>query len=132
MTFDVKWNAILEWIMANQLVILVFVLGLISWLGSRDWKNMREACKELFLLAEKELAEHIIGSGPEAMEQVVVSLYKMLPDRVKAVLGAVAGLMGKTPEQLLKELAQRWYNAIKDKYKPAYGRRTRRKGWVRD
>lgn len=127
---DVKWNTIIEWIMQNWVVILVFILGLISWLGSRDWKNVREAAGDLFLLAEKALADHIIKSGPEAMVEVVTSLYKVLPACIRTVLGVAAILMGTTPEALLKRLAQRWYDAIKDKYKLAYGRRSRGRGWI--
>lgn len=112
-----------QWLIANWVLISLIVFGLVTLAVVRDWRNAKDAARDLFLLAEKALAAYVIKTGPEAMQSVVKSLYEMLPERVRKILSIAAALGGTTPEQLLRTLVQKWYDEIGAKYgKDVFGR----------
>lgn len=108
---------IANWIGANWGLIILVLFGLVTLiLALSDWLNLNSQLKDLFLLAEKALAEHIIKNGPDAMEAVIYALYAMLPLRVTFLLKLVARAVNKSDVEILQWIAQRLYDTIKDTY----------------
>ena len=111
------FTQIVNWIVANWGLVTLLVFGLVALVVSlSDWLKLNSQLKDLFLMAEKGLADHVIKSGPDAMKAVVFSLYQLVPLRVRLVLKAVALTAGTTDLEVLHWIAQRVYDAIKDKY----------------
>jgi hypothetical protein len=108
--------AIISWLATNWQLVLVVVFGLLVLVGTQDWLKINQELRDLFLLAEKALAGHIIKSGPEAMKAVVLSLYGILPLRVRAVLKLIAVAAHTTDLVLLERFAQWVYDRIKAAY----------------
>lgn len=109
--------AIVGWLTANWQLVVALVFGflvLISALG--DWLKINQDLRNLFLVAEKALAKHLIKNGPDAMKSVVVSLYAMLPLRIRVVFKLIAKAAGTTDLMLLERFAQWVYDRIKTTY----------------
>ena len=107
---------VVNWIVANWQLIVAGVFGLLVLIGASDWLKINQELRDLFLLAEKALAEHIIKNGPEAMKSVVLALYAMLPLRARAVLKLIAVTAGTTDVEILARFAQWVYDRIKASY----------------
>ena len=106
---------IANWIGANWGLITLLAFGLtVLILALSDWLNLNSQLKDLFLLAEKALADHLIKNGPEAMKTVIFALYAMLPLRVTIVLKLIARAANKSDVEILQWIAQRLYDTIKD------------------
>ena len=111
------FTQIVNWIIANWGLVTLLVFGLVALIVFlSDWLKLNSQLRDLFLMAEKALADHVIKSGPDAMKAVVSSLYQLVPLRVRLVLKAVAIMAGTTDLAVLQWAAQRLYDAIKDRY----------------
>ena len=111
------FTQIVNWIIANWGLMTLLVFGLVALvLALSDWLKLNSQLRDLFLMAEKALADHVIKSGPDAMKAVVSSLYQLVPLRVRLVLKAIAIMAGTTDLAVLQWAAQRLYDAIKDRY----------------
>jgi len=108
--------AIVSWLTANWQLVIAMVFGLLVLIGACDWLKINQELRDLFLMAEKALAGHIIKSGPEAMKSVVVSLCEILPTRLRAILKLIAAASGTTDLALLERFAQWIYDRIKAAY----------------
>ena len=107
---------VVNWIVANWQLIVAVIFGLLVLIGACDWLKINQELREMFLLAEKAIAEHLIKNGPEAMKSVVVSLYEILPTRLRAILKLIAAASGTTDLELLERFAQWIYDRIKATY----------------
>lgn len=114
--------AIANWLVANWQLVVAVVFGLLVLIGALgDWLKINQDLRDLFLMAEKALAEHLIKNGPDAMASVVVSLYAMLPLRIQLLLRLIAKAMGTTDLTLLERFAQWIYDRIKASYEHRLG-----------
>ena len=111
------FTQIVNWIIANWGLVTLLVFGLVALIVSlSDWLKLNSQLRDLFLMAEKALADHLIKSGPDAMRAVVFSLYAFLPLRITIVLGLIAHAVGLTDLEALEWIAQKVYDVIKAKY----------------
>ena len=111
------FTQIINWIVANWGLVTLLIFGLVALVVAlSDWLKLNSQLRDLFLIAEKALADHVIKSGPDAMKAVVSSLYQLVPLRVRLMLKAVAIMAGTTDLAVLQWAAQRLYDAIKDRY----------------
>lgn len=109
--------AIVSWLTTNWQLVVSVVFGLLVLIGAlSDWLKINQELRDLFLMAEKALAEHLIKNGPEAMKSVVLSLYRMLPLRIRAVLKLIALAAHTTDVEILARFAQWVYDRIKATY----------------
>lgn len=111
------FTQIVNWIVANWGLVTLLVFGLVVLiLALSDWLKLNSQLKDLFLMAEKALADHVIKSGPDAMKAVVFSLYHLVPLRVQLVIKTIALAGGTTDLAVLQWVAQRLYDTIKANY----------------
>jgi len=104
---------ILNWILEHwelTLFVVTFALSLIF----KSKEDLKSLAYQLMLEAEKLAKEELLAGGPEKMEFVLTQLVQLLPGRVKAILTVIALLFGKSLEELLTWLAQRWYQVMKE------------------
>lgn len=109
--------AIVSWLTTNWQLVVAMVFGLLVLISASDWLKINQELRDLFLLAEKALAEHLIKNGPDAMKSVVECLYTMLPLRMQAVLKLIAAAAHTTDTEILERFAQWVYDRIKATYK---------------
>lgn len=111
------FTQIVNWIVANWGLVTLLVFGLVVLiLALSDWLKLNSQLKDLFLMAEKALADHVIKNGPDAMQAVVFSLYQLVPLRVRLVVKTIAMAGGTTDLAVLQWVAQRLYDTIKANY----------------
>ena len=111
------FTQIINWIVANWGLVTLLVFGLVALVVTLgDWLKLNGQLRDLFLMAEKALADHLIKNGPDAMQVVVFASYQMLPLRVQLAVKAVAMAVGTTDLQVLEWIAQRLYDAIRVRY----------------
>jgi len=109
--------AIANWLTTNWQLVVVLVFGLLVLIGALgDWLKINQDLRDLFLMAEKALAEHLIKNGPDAMKSVVVSLYAMLPLRIQLVFKLIAKATDTTDMEILARFAQWVYDRIRASY----------------
>lgn len=108
------WTEFLEWVLENkdtiiELVLLVVAL-VVSWLGRKQVAEKYGV--ELMREAEELARKHVLESGPDRMRHVVSTLVERLPVDIKAVLRVVAKTRGMTFEELVADLAQKWFEKV--------------------
>lgn len=109
--------AIVGWLTTNWQLVVALAFGLLVLIGALgDWLKINQDLRNLFLVAEKALAKHLIKNGPDAMKAVVVSLYLLMPLRIQLLLRLIAKAAGTTDLTLLERFAQWVYDGIKATY----------------
>jgi hypothetical protein len=108
------WMELLEWVLENREqiveVVLLIIALIVSWLGRGEVAKRYGV--ELMLEAERLARATVLETGPEKMQHVVSTLVMKLPKDVKAVLRAIAAVRGMTLDELVAELAQRWFDKV--------------------
>jgi hypothetical protein len=101
---------VVEFLLANGDLIISVASLLVLWVFDRDLGSAKTIAAQLMLRMEKLAREELEAKGEEKMERVVRRVLDALPNRLKALLGAYAGVRGMTLEDLVEDLAQTWYD----------------------
>lgn len=106
---SIDLRAAVRWVIDNLDIIALVGALVAGWIVD-GVSRARELAVGLMLDAEKRAKEQVEMGGPEKMEHVLTHLTDQMPARAQRLFDLYARFKGTSPEALIREVAQEWYD----------------------
>jgi len=106
---SIDLQSILNWLVANQEVIALATAFVVS-LVSRGMKGLEATGSQLMLQIEKLARDQVLADGVDKMSETVAGVLDKIPPTLKPILAAYAAMKGKSLDELVRDLCQKWYD----------------------